>query len=130
MFASRVIPSVLVCAALQAIAGCGGSSNCAAVGLNVAPSSATLDHTAAAPANSQMFSTTTLFGGGNGVCTGNAAALVSSNWMVSDPSVHLSAAQGPQITATCTAAVASPVTITATAVDGQMLTGQASLTCK
>jgi hypothetical protein len=33
------------------------------------------------------------------------------------------------MTATCTAAVAGPITITATSADGQMLVGRASLTC-
>jgi hypothetical protein len=54
---------------------------------------------------------------------------VNSNWTVSDPSVQLSASQATQVTATCTAAVTTPVTITATPVSGEMFTGKASLTC-
>ncbi|HET7873610.1 MAG TPA: hypothetical protein VFL42_13920 [Terriglobales bacterium] len=109
------------------ISGC-GSSGCRVVGVRVAPPTATANHTAAAPDNGATFVASTLFG--DGVCAVNASTLVSSNWTVSDPSVHLSAIQGPQVTATCTAALANPATITATAATGQMLTGQASLTCQ
>jgi hypothetical protein len=66
---------------------------------------------------------------GNPGCPAVTAALVNSNWTVSDPSVHLSALQATQVTATCTAAIATPVTVTATPVSGEMFTGHASLTC-
>lgn len=128
MFPRWIFAWVLLSAALLSVMSCGGTT-CVVSGLNVTPSTATVDHTAVAPANSQGFSASTLFGGA-GVCTGNTGALVNANWTVSDPSVHLSAPQGTQVTATCTATVANPVTVTATAATGQMLTGQASLTCK
>jgi hypothetical protein len=128
MFPCRMFLCVLLSAALLSIAACGGS-NCGVVGLNVGPASATADHAASPPANGQTFSASTLFGGG-GVCTQNTGVLVISNWTASDPSVHFSATRGTMVTATCTATVANPVTITATAASGTMLTGQASLTCK
>jgi hypothetical protein len=127
MLQSRISFSLL--AGLIAIAGCGSGSNsdCTVTALNVAPATATADHTAA-PGNSQQFAASNLFTG-TGVCTANASALVNSNWTVSDPSVHLSASQGEFVTATCTAALVSPVTIRATATADASLTGQASLTC-
>ena len=128
MLPLKKFSSLMLCTALAALAGCGGSSNCGPVGLNVGPTAATVAHTAAAPANSQMFSASFQFSLSSG-CPAVTAALVNSNWTVSDPSVHLSAAQGTQVTATCTAAVTTPVTITATPVSGQMFTGHASLTC-
>jgi len=107
--------------------GCGGSSNCDAIGLQIGPATAMVNHTAAAPANSQQFSATFQLKDG---CAGIAtAALVISNWSASDPSVALSASPSGMVTATCTAAVAGPVTITANQVGGQMLTGKAMLTC-
>ena len=123
---------VLLSAALLSLAGCGGSSSptdCGPVGLNVTPASMTVDHTALPPANSQTFSASFQFSNKPG-CPAVTAALVSSNWTVSDPSVHLSTMPASQISATCTAAVANPVTITATAATGQAFTGQASLSCK
>ncbi|HET9282209.1 MAG TPA: hypothetical protein VFR24_09640 [Candidatus Angelobacter sp.] len=96
----------------------------------VGPASATVSHAAAAPANSQTFSATVKFKTQNG-CIGIAtAALVVSNWTASDPSVHLSPSPSGQVTATCTAALANPVTITATQASGGTFTGQASLVCQ
>ncbi|HEY2168033.1 MAG TPA: hypothetical protein VGJ30_00285, partial [Candidatus Angelobacter sp.] len=82
----------------------------------------------APPANSQMFSASFQFSNNPG-CPAITAALVNSNWTVSDPSVHLSSPQATQVTATCTATVTTPVSITATPVSGEMFTGHASLTC-
>ncbi|HSK42979.1 MAG TPA: hypothetical protein VLA83_03715 [Candidatus Binatia bacterium] len=88
----------------------------------------TVDHTAAAPGNGTTFSASGLFTG-SAVCAVNASALVNSNWTVSDPSVHLSASPTMQVTAPCTAAVASPVTIQATSASDATLTGKATLMC-
>ena len=131
MFPRTMFLCFLLFTMLLATTGCGGTSsnNCQVIGLNVAPPSATADHTALAPANGQTFAASVLFGGGSGVCTANTSVTVNSNWTVSDPSVQLSATQGFQVTATCTAALANPVTVTATAATGQPLTGKASLTC-
>jgi len=121
--------SFMLCTALAGLAGCGGSSsNCGPVGLNVSPATATVDHTAAPPANGERLSATFQFRVNPG-CPAITAALVNSNWTVSDPSVQLSAPQATQVVATCTAAVATPVTITAAPVSGEMFTGHASLTC-
>jgi len=123
---SRSFVGVFLGVLLLATMGCGGRC-CAGIGLNVTPATATANHTAAAPGNSQAFSATTLFGDCNGTpCTKNAAALIKADWTVSDPSVHLSSSAFTE-TATCPAAVTGPVTVTATSTDG--LTGQASLTC-
>ena len=129
MLTLRRFSSFMLCTALAGLAGCGeSSSNCGPVGLNLGPATATVDHTAAPPANSQMFSASFQFRATQG-CPAITAALVNSNWTVSDPSVQLSAPQATQVTATCTATVATPVTITATPVSGEMFTGHASLTC-
>lgn len=127
----KMLLYLLLYAACFSFAGCGGSSapDCGAIGLNVTPSSATADHTAAAPGNGGGFSAFDLFKNGPG-CPAITAAPVNSNWTASDPSVHFSTMPASLVTATCTAAVANPVTITATAATGQALTGQASLTCK
>jgi hypothetical protein len=129
MFARRLLFAVLLPLSFVATVGCGGSTaDCGASGLSVNPSAATVNHAAAPPGNGQIFSASfqSKFGPG---CPAVTAALVNANWTVSDPSVHLSAPQTIQLTATCTAAVATPVTITATPVSGQMFTGKASLTC-
>jgi hypothetical protein len=127
MFTSRLFVVVSLGVTLLITVGCGGS-NCQIVGLNVAPPTAAANHTATAPSNGQTFSASDQF---KGACLGSAgtAALINSNWTASDPSVHLSASPAGQVTATCTAALANPVTITATAADGSGHTGQASLTC-
>lgn len=89
----------------------------------------TVNHTAAPPANGQVFTATALFTG-NGVCTANAAAAVSSNWTANDPSIDLSTSPTTQVTATCTTTLTNPATIKAVAVSDQTLTGQAALTCQ
>ncbi|HZQ94327.1 MAG TPA: hypothetical protein VFA67_04910 [Candidatus Sulfotelmatobacter sp.] len=75
-----------------------------------------------------MFSASYVVKGGSG-CPAVLAALVNSNWTVSDPSVHLSSSPATQLTATCTAAVSKPVAITAAPANGEKFIGQASLTC-
>ena len=125
---SRLFAVVSFGVILPITVGCGGGSGeCKPVGINVGPATATADHTAPAPGNNQVFSATEALGGGS-ACPAITGALINSNWTASDPSVHLSASPTNQVTATCTAAVAS-VTITATAADGSGLTGHATLTC-
>jgi len=130
MFAGKLLLVVLLSMVLAFTIGCGGvsSPDCGPNGLNVGPSSATVNHAAAAPGNGQVFSASFQFKNSPG-CPAITAALVNSNWTVSDPSVQLSTPQATQVTATCTAAVTTPVTITASQVGGQMFTGKASLTC-
>jgi len=126
----KALLSIPLAAILISSLGCGGSimSNCGPVGLNVGPATATVSHAAAVPGNSQTFSASFQFRVTSG-CAAITAALVNSNWTVSDPSVHLSATQGTMVTATCTATLASPATVTATPADGEMFTGKAALTC-
>src|SRR5262245_25456041 len=125
MFMSKILVGVCLGATLLFIQGCGGSGSCRVVGLNVAPATATVDHTAATPGNSQVFNAIPKEGGD---CQSvGALAAPSVNWTVSDPSVHLSSSQGILVTATCTAALANSVTITATPTDGETFTGKASL---
>ena len=125
----KIFPSVFLLALLFQAAGCGDSSdqNCNVAGINVGPNAATVNHSAVPPGNSQQFSASVKFAG---LCTAATAALVNSNWTASDPSVQLSASPTTQVTATCTAAVASPVTITAHQVGGQQATATATLNCQ
>jgi len=128
MFAARFFAGTSLCVGVLATVGCGGNGDCGVTGLNVAPSTATADHAAAAPGNSQTYNASFQFKNNPG-CVAVTATLVNSIWTVNDPSVHLSSSPAPQVTATCTAAVVGPVTITATPVSGQMFTGRATLTC-
>ncbi len=127
MFTSRFLAGVCLGVTLLSTMGCGGSG-CGVSGLNVGPATATADHTAAAPGNSQTFSDS-FQSKNNPGCPAITAALVNSNWTVSDPSVHLSSSPSTMVTATCTTTVTNPVTITATPADGEMFIGRASLTC-
>ena len=129
MFTSKFFAGVFLGVSLLATMGCGGNgSDCGVSGLNVVPATSAADHTAAAPGNGQTFSASLQFKNKSG-CVAITAALVNSNWTASDPSVHLSSSPTSLMTATYTAAVTNPVTITATSADGKMLTGRASLTC-
>lgn len=129
MFAGKLLFAIPLSIMLGSTIGCGGGSpDCGVSGLNVTPASATASHVAAPPGNSQTFSASFQFKNNPG-CPAITAALVNSNWTASDPSVQLSAPQATQVTATCTAGVPLPVTISATPVSGQTFTGKASLTC-
>lgn len=125
----RIFLSLLLAGIVISTIGCGGHTMmdpCTVVGLNVGPASATVNHTAAPPANGQIFGVTSRF---SGVCPAATAIPPTANWTVSDPSIHFSATQGSSVTATCTAALASPATVTATLVGNNMVTGTATLTC-
>lgn len=125
----KMFLSIMALIAVVQITACGNGSDCGANGIAVGPQAATVNHTAAPPGNSQTFSASFTFKNGPG-CPAITAALVNSNWAASDPSVQLSASPTTQVTATCTAAVASPVTITAHQVGGNQFTGMATLTCQ
>jgi hypothetical protein len=129
----RIFLSFLLAGILISTLGCGGHTipmdPCTVVGLIVTPASATANHAAAPPANAASFGASSKFAG---VCGSATAVPPIANWAVTDPSVHLSPAQGSTTTATCTAALASPVTVTgtnATPVNGQTFMGTATLTC-
>ena len=128
MFEARFLAGVSLSVCVLATVGCAGS-DCNFESLNVTPPTATVSHTAAAPANSQTFSASFQFKNNPGSgCVAETASLANSNWTVSDPSVQLSSSPATMVTATCTAAVVSPVTITAIPTNGQLLTGRATLT--
>ncbi|HLK06322.1 MAG TPA: hypothetical protein VKV30_00205 [Candidatus Angelobacter sp.] len=126
----KIFLSLLPAGMLIFALGCGGhtttTSGCTVVGLIVGPSAATVNHAASPPGNAQTFAAGSRF---LGVCPSATAIPPNANWSVSDPSVHLSAAQGSSTTATCTGALASPVTVTATSTDGNLFMGTAALTC-
>ena len=128
-FPSKLLAGICLSLALPLTISC-GSSDCTITGMVIGPASAMVSHAAAAPANSQTFSATFQFKSQN-ACGGTAtSALVVSNWTASDPSVHLSPSPSGQVTATCTAALTNPVTITAAQVSGGTFTGQGSLVCQ
>lgn len=117
----------LIVGALATI-GCGGSNSCHISGMTVTPAAATVDHTSAAPGNSQVFGAQF---SESGDCRGVGTLVEPQvNWTTSDSSVHL-APLGAQVTASCTAALSNPVTITATTAPGagQNFSSQATLTC-
>src|SRR6476646_8273055 len=90
MFAGKILLALLLSVVLVSTIGCGGvSPDCGVNGLNVGPSAATVNHAAAPPGNSQVFSASFQFKNSPG-CPAITAALVNSNWAASDPSVHLS----------------------------------------
>jgi hypothetical protein len=131
MYAAKVCSCLLLVSAVLPVAGCITNlfPDCSPVGLQIGPDSAAVDHAAAPPGNSQTFSATFRFSGDPGCVAAQTAALVDSTWTASDPSVHLSATPGSQVTATCTATLNSPVTISATQLSGEQFTGHATLTC-
>ena len=108
-------------------------SACFITGMNVFPTATTLNHNAAAPANSQHFDAfeTSAPAG----CNVTLASLQNVTWTVSDP-VNVSISNShDQLnvnygTATCVNAAASPITVTATAPsNGSNVSATATLTC-
>ena len=118
-----------------ALAGCGGSNSttvCKITAITVFPQNVTADHAAPAPGNEQQF--LAFESGGTPGCVFTAANLTSATWSVSDPvAVNISNVQGPNFgKATCMAATATPVTVTATVPvgDGTTVSATSSLSCK
>lgn len=99
-----------------ALAGCGGDTNnrCFIGSITVSPGSATVDHAAAPPGNTQQFAA---FAGsvpqGCAVAQSNLTDVI---WSVSDPvNVSIGSTPGPSFgIATCKAATAGAVTVTGT----------------
>ena len=126
-----VLPLVL------AIAGCGGKStqmvDCSvALGLDVAPQTATADHAAAPPGNKASFV------GADSVRPGciptPGPIRLDLKWSVSD-TTNTSIGNTPNVdygVATCINATPAPVTVTATGTNrlGSTITGTATLACK
>src|SRR5215469_10110308 len=109
---------VILLLVLSIVAGCGGSatpSGCSITGINVFPPAATVDHTAAPPANTKHFDAFISSAAPAG-CGFQLGSLQDAVWTVSDP---VNASIGNQVnvnygTATCMNAAASPITVTAT----------------
>jgi hypothetical protein len=121
---------ILVCLALT---GCGGTpiNGCNIQSINVAPSAATVDHTATSPGNTQQFAAFAA-----SVPQGCAVAqsnLTTVTWSVSDPvNVSIGATSGPSFgLATCKAATSGAVKVTGTLnqTDFAPVIATASLTC-
>ena len=117
-----------------AMSGCGGNTSndpCRILSIEVSPSGATVDHTAAPPGNTQHFDA---FIGkvppGCSFITGN---LFNAVWSVSDTTnVSVSNAQdSTRGNAICKGATAGAATVTATFTesDGSKVSNTASLTC-
>jgi len=116
-----------------AISGFGGqtSSSCQILAINVSPATATVDHTASSPGNTQHFDAfIAKIPPGCEFITGK---ILDAVWSVSDPvNVIISNAQdATRGTATCKAVTAGAVTVTATKLQSGVpnVTNTASLTC-
>jgi hypothetical protein len=116
-----------------ALAGCGGSANngCFIQSINVSPGSATVDHTAAPPGNTQQFAAfAASVPQGCEVAQSNLTTVI---WSVSDPvNVSIGATPGPSFgVASCKAATSGAVTITGTLNQADLVPvkATASLTC-
>jgi hypothetical protein len=104
---------------------------CFITGMNVSPATATIDHTAAPPANSQQFAAfqTSAPSG----CAFALSNLQTVTWTLSDP-VNASISNTHDATygrATCINAAPAPITVTGTvpAGNGSNVTATAALTC-
>src|SRR5579863_7272534 len=110
-----------------------GGDQCSSIpGIRVFPKSATSDHQAAAPRNSQKFSAFALAAPG---CAAPMSNLVNVTWSVSDDkNVRISNSRDTTFgTATClgpTSSATVTATLPASAKDGQPLTATAEFTCK
>lgn len=118
---------------LVTMVGCGGNSApvCKLTAINVFPRTATVDHTAAAPGNTQHFDA--FASAGTPGCAVTLGNLTTATWSVSDTTnVSISNVHDATYgTATCNGATAGAATVTATvpAGDGTNVSNTASLTC-
>jgi hypothetical protein len=123
--------SILGCVAVSSCGGTASNDPCKILSIDVSPSSATVDHTAPPPGNTQHFDA---FIGkvppGCSFITGN---IFDATWTVSDSTnVSISNAQdSTRGNATCKGATAGAVTVTATKTesDGAKVSNTALLTC-
>jgi hypothetical protein len=116
------------------IVGCGGKSSnpvCTLTAINVFPKTATVDHTAVAPGNTQHFDAFAATSSPGCVVSQNN--LTTATWSVSDATtISINNVQGASYgTATCKGATTGPAIVMATvpAGDGTNVTNTASLTC-
>ena len=132
----KIAVVLLLLVLASVLGGCGGSYNnpapaCFITGINVSPQTATVNHAAAAPGNTQHFDA--FQSSAPPGCAFTAASLQNAVWTVSDP---VNASIGNQAnanygTATCLNAAASPITVTATVPSGNggNVSATAALTC-
>lgn len=122
-----------LCLLCFATIGCGGKSTvvCNLTAINVFPKTATVDHTAVAPGNTQhfdAFAATATPG-----CFVTLGNLTTASWSVSDnTNVSISNVHDATFgTATCKGATSGAATVTATVPvgDGTNVTNTALLTC-
>jgi hypothetical protein len=123
---------------LSAAIGCGGinsSNQCFITAIKVFPQTATVDHTATPPGNSQVFDA--FQAGAPSGCAFTAAQLQNALWSVSD-TVNASISNSHDQSnanygrATCINAAPSPITVTATVPSGNgstTISATATLTC-
>lgn len=116
------------------VIGCGGSpqgASCAITAIHISPATATANHAAASPANSQHFDAF-VSSASNG-CSIQLSALSNATWTVSD-AVNAEIGNQQNVnygTATCINAAPAPITVTATvpAGNGSNVSATATLTC-
>ena len=127
------LQGLIPCCLFIVLLGCGGKSTtvCKINSINVFPVSATVNHAAAPPGNTQHFDA--FIASEPSGCGFILSNLSNATWSVSDP-VNVSIANPPDPafgTATCKAATAGAITVTATvpAGDGTTVSKTASLTC-
>lgn len=137
VYALRVLFSLLFLALLFAV-GCGtgsGSGACFITAINVSPATATVDHAAPSPANSQLFDAfqTSAPSG----CAFTQANLQNATWTVSDTTNASISNSHDQMNAnygraTCMNAAPSPITVTARVPsgNGNNVSATATLTCR
>jgi len=128
--------AALLIAAVMLYAGCGTTNHdCSLTAFSISPSTATADHTAAAPGNSVPFFAGPVLPKGCVVAIPACVNCWGQTWTVTD-SVNVSISNNPSDngTATCLGATSGAVTVTASlSVAGKStrtVTGSASLTCK
>lgn len=119
--------------------GCGGSANsstaCSITTIKVSPGTATVDHAASAPGNTQNFDAFQTAASSG--CNFTQASLQNATWSVSDPVNASISNSHDQLnanygTATCINAAPAPITITATVPSGNgssNVSSAATLTC-
>ena len=118
---------------LVAIVGCGGNSApaCKLTAINVFPKTATVDHAAVAPGNTQHFDA--FAASASPGCAVALSNLTTATWSVSDnTNVSISNVHDATYgTATCKGATSGAATVTATvpAGDGTNVVNTAALTC-
>lgn len=128
----RSLELVVALSAVLMLVGCGSSSHdCTPTPLvvTVSPSSATANHTAAAPGNQAQFTFTTTGGEVGSSCAVSNQAVVETQWASTD-STDISFSDPSKGLATCTGATSGAATVSVTTgKNGAIGKGTASLTC-